>query len=71
MHVCITSPDSLHALPRVDKTNVVIGAEKVIKITFPEFIGLVVVNFQVSFICISIFPKKGSTPGGTIVINPG
>ena len=38
VHVCITSPDSLHALPRVDKTNVVIGAEKVIKITFQSLL---------------------------------
>lgn len=71
MQVCGLEVDILHALPSADKVKVVIGAANVTRIKLPEFIGFVVVNFQVNFICISIFPSKGSTPGAAIVITPG
>lgn len=71
MQVCSTPPDNLHTLPSVDNVKVVIGAENVIKITFPELIGFIVRKLHVNFICISTFPNKGLTPGLTIVIVPG
>ena len=71
VQVCSIPPDNLHALPSVDNIKVVIGVENVITITFPEFIGLIVVKVHVNFICISMFPNKGLTPGLTTVITPG